>query len=59
MGTVAGIMVIYCQRELKLFKMTGVISHICFGAEKGGAQCSCKLTAAADCSGPQQGGQMW
>lgn len=34
-GTVARIKVIYCQRELKLFKMTGVISHICFGAEKG------------------------
>ena len=34
-GTVARIKVIYCHRELKLFKMTGVISHICFRAGKG------------------------
>ncbi len=33
-GTVARIKVIYCQREFKLFKMTGVISHICFRAGK-------------------------
>lgn len=34
MGTVVCIKVIYCQRELKLFKMIGVISHISFRAGK-------------------------
>lgn len=34
-GTVARIKVIYCQGELKLFKMTAVISHICFRARDG------------------------
>ena len=48
MGTVACIKVIYGQSELKLFKMIGVIIHICFGAGKGGVQGSFRLKAAAD-----------
>lgn len=47
-ATVACIKVIYSRGELKLFKMTDVISHICFQAGK--KRCSCKWTAAAVCT---------
>lgn len=57
-GTIARIKVIYCRESSSCLKWL-VWLVICASELKKGAQCSCKLTAAADCSRPQQGGQTW